>query len=206
MTRADIDEGCEIAAKYDTATVCVRGYDVAYCAEKLKGTDVKVCVVTGFPHGNSTTAAKVFESRDAIANGAREVDVVIPIGLVRSGMYGYMEEELAAVLAVCKESGVLLKVIFENAYLSKEEIARCAQVCDALGVAFVKTSTGYAPSGANVEDVKIMRKNAKDSIKIKAAGGIRTLDQLLELYEAGVTRFGTRSTAEIMTEAINRGL
>ena len=206
MTRAEIDEGCEIAKKYNTATVCVKGYDAAYCARKLEGTDVLVCVVTGFPHGNSTTAAKVFESEDAIANGAREVDVVIPIGLVRSGMFDYMKEELTAVQKVCARSSVPLKVIFENAYLSKEEIAQCAQVCDALDVAFVKTSTGYAPSGASTEDVKIMRKNVKDSIQIKAAGGIRTLDQLLELYELGVTRFGTRSTAEIMAEAIKRGL
>jgi len=206
MTRAEIDEGCEIAMKYNTASVCVRGYDVAYCAKKLEGTDVLVCVVTGFPHGNSTTAAKVFETEDAIANGAGEVDVVIPIGLVRSGMYDYMKEELEAVHKVCAKNNVPLKVIFENAYLSKEEIARCAQICDELNVAFVKTSTGYAPSGAAAEDVKIMRKNVKDSIQIKAAGGIRTLDQLLELYDLGVTRFGTRSTADIMAEAVKRGL
>ncbi|HWQ78643.1 MAG TPA: deoxyribose-phosphate aldolase [Anaerovoracaceae bacterium] len=206
MTRTEIEEGCEIAKKYDTASVCVRGYDVAYCVRKLEGTNVLVCVVTGFPHGNSTTAAKVFESKDAIANGAGEVDVVIPIGLVRSGMYDYMKEELTAVHKACSKNNVPLKVIFENAYLSKEEIAQCAQVCDALDVAFVKTSTGYAPSGAVAEDVKIMRENVKDSIKIKAAGGVRTLDQLLELYELGVTRFGTRSTVDIMAEAIKRGL
>jgi deoxyribose-phosphate aldolase len=206
MTRAEIDEGCGIAEKYDTASVCVRGYDVAYCARKLEGTGVLVCVVTGFPHGNSTTAAKVFESEDAIANGAGEVDVVLPIGLVRSGMYDYAREELTAVGKVCAKHGVPLKVIFENAYLSREEIARCAQICDALDVAFVKTSTGYAPSGAKAEDVKLMRENAKASVRIKAAGGIRTLDQLLELYALGVTRFGTRSTAEIMAEAVKRGL
>ena len=106
MTRAEIDEGCEIAMKYQTASVCVRGYDVKYCAKKLEGTDVMVCVVTGFPHGNSTTAAKVFESQDAIANGAEEVDVVIPIGLVRSGMYDYMKEELEAVHNVCARDSV----------------------------------------------------------------------------------------------------
>lgn len=206
MTRDDIDEGCEIAAKYNTASVCVRGYDVSYCAEKLKGTDVKVCVVTGFPHGNSTTASKVFESEDAIANGADEVDVVIPIGLVRSGMYDYMKDELAAVHNVCSKKGVPLKVIFENAFLTKEEIAACSKICDELNIEFVKTSTGYAPTGALAEDLSIMRKNVKDSIEIKAAGGIRTLDQLIEFYEIGVTRFGTRSTAEIIAEAVERGL
>jgi len=206
MTRAEIDEGCEIALKYETASVCVRGYDVAYCARKLEGTSVLVCVVVGFPHGNSTTAVKVFETEDAIVNGAREVDVVIPIGLVRSGMFDCMKEELEAVQRVCANNKVPLKVIFEIAYLSKAEIARCAQVCSELDVAFVKTSTGYAPSGATAEDVKIMRENIKDSIQIKAAGGIRTLDQLLELYDLGVTRFGTRSTADIMAEAVKRGL
>jgi deoxyribose-phosphate aldolase len=206
MTRAEIDEGCEIALKYSTASVCVRGYDVSYCAKKLQGTDVMVCAVTGFPHGNSTTASKVFESEDAIANGANEIDVVIPIGLVRSGMYDYLKEELEAVHNACSKTKVPLKVIFENAYLSKEEIAKCAQICDTVNVEFVKTSTGYAPSGAAAEDMVIMRKNVKRAIQIKAAGGIRTLEQLMGYYDIGVTRFGTRSTEKIITEAINRGL
>lgn len=205
LTRKDIDEGCEIALHYHTASVCVRGYDVAYCAKKLMGTDVKVAAVVGFPHGNSTIATKVFETQDAIENGAQEIDVVMPIGLVRSGMYEYLKEELEAIHNVCLKKDVVLKVIFENAYLSREEIAKCSQICDFMGIEFIKTSTGYAPSGATEEDIMIMRENVK-RIKIKAAGGIRTLDQLLKYYNLGVERFGTRSTVEILEEAKKRGM
>lgn len=206
MTRAEIDEGCEIALKYNTASVCVRGYDVKYCAEKLQGSDVLISAVTGFPHGNSTTESKVFETEKAIDNGATEIDVVMPIGLVLSGEYDYMKKEISEVLNVCVKRNAILKVIFENHYLTKEQLIECCKICDSLNVDFVKTSTGYAPSGATVEDIKIMREYCKDSIEIKAAGGIRTLDQFIELYEAGATRQGTRATAQIIAEAIKRGM
>lgn len=206
MTRAEIDEGCEIALKYDTASVCVRGYDVEYCAKKLEGSKVLVCVVTGFPHGNSTIASKVFETEEAISKGAGEVDVVIPVGLVKSGMYDYMRLEVEAVNNVCIKNDVPLKVIFENAYLDKDEIIKCCRICDDLNVAFIKTSTGFASSGAVAEDIKTMRENVKPSVQIKAAGGIRSLDQLLLFYEMGVTRFGSSSTVKILEEALGRGL
>lgn len=203
MTRAEIDEGCEIAAKYGAATVCVRGYDTAYCAEKLEGSGVGIATVTGFPHGNSTVESKVFETRDAIAKGATEVDVVIAIGLARSGMWDYIADEIRQVQEACRD--VPLKVIFENAYLTKDEITRLCQICTEVGVAFVKTSTGYAPTGATMEDLVQMRTESPLPIEVKAAGGVRTLDQMMEMAQAGVTRFGTRSTAEIVAEAEARG-
>lgn len=204
MTRDDIVQGCDVAVKYQAATVCVRGYDVAFCAERLKGTGVEVSVVTGFPHGNSTIASKVFETRDAVANGADEIDVVVAIGLVRSGMWDYITDEIRQVHQACGDKP--LKVIFENAYLTAEEIAKLTEICNEIGTAFVKTSTGYAPSGAVMEDIVVMKSGSKPEMEIKAAGGVRTLDQLLEMYDAGVTRFGTRSTADILAEAESRGL
>jgi deoxyribose-phosphate aldolase len=203
MTREDIDEGCAIAVRYGTATVCVRGYDTAYCAEKLKGTGVGIATVTGFPHGNSTVESKVFETKDAIAKGATEIDVVIAIGLARSGMWDYITEELRQVHEACGD--VPLKVIFENAYLTTEEITRLCRICAETGVAFVKTSTGYAPSGATLEDLELMRAETPPTIEVKAAGGVRTLDEMMKMHLAGVTRFGTRSTAEIVAEAEARG-
>lgn len=206
MDRAEIDEGCEIALKYNTASVCVRGYDVEYCAKKLQGSDVFVSAVIGFPHGNGTLESKVFETEMTIDAGAKEIDMVIPIGLVRSGEYDYMKKETAAILEACNKKNAILKVIFENAYLTQEQLIECCKICDDLDVHFVKTSTGYAPSGATVEDIATMRKYCKDTIEIKAAGGIRDLDQFIALYNAGATRQGTRSTAEIVEDAIKRGM
>lgn len=205
MTRRDIDKGCDIAVKYETKTVCVRGYDVAYSLKRLKGSDVEISVVTGFPHGNSTIKSKIYEIEEALGNGAIEIDTVIPIGLFLSGEYDYVKKEIGEILQVCNKYNALLKVIFENHYLTSEQIVKCCQICDDLDVHFVKTSTGYAPSGANVEDLKIMRKYCKDNIQIKAAGGIRNLDQFLEYYNIGVSRQGTRSTVAIIEDAIKRG-
>ncbi len=206
MTRQEIDEGCEIAIKYHTASVCVRGYDVAYCAKKLQGTDILVSVVTGFPHGNSSIESKVFETERAIDDGATEIDTVIPIGLVLSGEYDYMKKEIYEILNACIKKNAILKVIFENHYLNKDQIIQCSKICDDLNVHFVKTSTGYAPTGAVKEDIEIMRKYCKDSIEIKAAGGIRTLTDFINCYNAGAARQGTRSTVAIIEEAIEKGM
>lgn len=203
MTRADIDEGIEIALKYGAATVCVRGFDTAYCAERLAGSEVGIATVTGFPHGNATVESKVFETKDAIEKGATEIDVVIAIGLARSGMWDYIADEIRQVNEAC--NGVPLKVIFENAYLTNEEIVKLCEICAEIGVAFVKTSTGYAPSGATMEDLKLMRENTPQPIEVKAAGGVRTIDDMLAMYEMGITRFGTRSTADLVAQAVDRG-
>ncbi len=206
MTREEVAEGCELALAYHTASVCVRGYDVEFCVEKLRESDILVGTVVGFPHGNSTVETKVFETKDAIKKGAGEIDVVMPIGLVRSGLYNRVQEELKAVHDVCKTKSIPLKVIFENAYLDQGEIIACCRICDALQVDFIKTSTGFAASGALAEDVKLMKEHVRDSIRIKAAGGIRTYEQFLTLYELGASRFGTSATKAILEEARAKGL
>lgn len=204
MTRADIEEGCRIAEQYKTASVCVRGYDTAYCAKRLAGTGVKVASVVGFPHGNSSIDVKVFETNRCIEDGADEIDLVLPIGILRSGDLDYVEKELAEVLEACRANSVLLKVIFENSYLTDKEIIQCCEISSRVGVDFVKTSTGYAPVGATEEHIRLMRANTPEHIEIKAAGGIRTLDDFLRFYQAGATRQGTRSTVEIVEEAQRR--
>lgn len=202
MNRKDIDDGCEIAKKYDVASVCVRGYDVTYCAKKLQGTDIPVGVVVSFPHGNSSIESKVLETERTIIDGAKEIDVVLAIGMLLSGEYDYVKKDIDAVLNVCIKNNVILKVIFENAYLSKDDIIKCCEICSELGVHYVKTSTGYAPSGAKIEDVKIMREYSKPEVKIKAAGGIKTLDDFMSFYEAGARRMGATSTSSIVEEAM----
>lgn len=205
FTREDIDRLLEEAGRYKMASVCAKGYDVAYCAKRLQGTGVKVGGSAAFPHGNSTTRAKVAEALVNIEDGAEELDTVLPIGLVRSGMLDYAKKELEAIAEVCHKRNVIVKVIFENYFLTPEEIVKCCEISNAAAVDFVKTSTGYAPTGAKMEDVKLMREHADPKIQVKAAGGIRTLEDFMAYYEAGATRQGTRAATEIVDEAVKRG-
>lgn len=205
FTRKEIDVLIDDAIKYKMASVCAKGYDVAYCAKRLAGTGVKVGGSAAFPHGGSTTRAKVAEAIFNIEDGAEELDTVLPIGLVRSGMYDYATDELTAIVEACHKHNVIVKVIFENYFLTEEEIIKCCEVANAAKVDFVKTSTGYTPTGAKLEDVKVMRKYADPSIQVKAAGGIRTLEDFMAYYDAGVTRQGTRAATEIVDEAVKRG-
>lgn len=205
FSRAEIDLLIDQAIKYKMASVCAKGYDVAYCAKRLQGTGVKVGGSAAFPHGNSTTKMKVAEAIDNIENGAVELDTVLPIGLVRSGMYDYTTKELAEIAEACHKRNTIVKVIFENYFLTDDEIKKCCEICNAAGVDFVKTSTGYTPTGAKLEQVKIMRQYANPGIQVKAAGGIRTLDDFMMYFDAGVTRQGTRAAAEIVDEAVKRG-
>lgn len=205
FTREDIDRLCDEAAKYKMASVCAKGYDVAYCAKRLQGSGVKVGGSAAFPHGNSATRIKVAEAIANIEDGAEELDTVLPIGLVRSGMYDYAKRELEAVAEACHKRNVIVKVIFENYFLTADEIIKCCEISNAAGVDFVKTSTGYTPTGAKLEDVQTMRKYADSRIQVKAAGGIRTLEDFMAYYEAGATRQGTRAATEIVDEAVKRG-
>ena len=205
FTRDDIDQLIDQAIKYKMASVCAKGYDVAYCAKRLQGTGVKVGGSAAFPHGNSTTKMKVAEALANIDDGAEELDTVLPIGLVRSGMYDYAKAELDAIVEACRKRNVIVKVIFENYFLPPEEITKCCEISNAAGVDFVKTTTGYTPTGAKLEDVKLMRAHTDPKIQVKAAGGIRTLEDFMAYYEAGVTRQGTRAAAEIVAEAVRRG-
>jgi deoxyribose-phosphate aldolase len=198
MTRDEVREGCEIALKYDVASVCCKPADVAFCAEILKGSDVHVGTVVGFPHGNSTTATKVFETKQVVADGATEIDVVINIGWLKSAMFDEVRDEIAAVVAAA--SGNQVKVILENAYLTKDEIVKACQLCEVAGADYVKTSTGFAPTGAVLEDVKLMRASVSPKVEVKSAGGVKTLDALLAFMEAGVKRSGASGTAAMLDE------
>jgi deoxyribose-phosphate aldolase len=197
---ADVEAGCRLAAEYDVASVCVRPADVRRAVAILDGSDVKVGTVIGFPHGSSTTATKVFEARDALANGAAELDMVIQIGALRSGRDEDVRDDVAAVVEVAHEAGALVKVILENAYLSDGEKERASRLAETAGADFVKTSTGFAPSGATHADLALMRRVTSPHVQVKAAGGVRTLDGLIEVMNLGVTRIGATQTKTIIDD------
>src|ERR1700756_3285323 len=200
LTDTFVEAGCRLAADYDVASVCVRPRDVERARDLLTGTTVAVGTVIGFPHGSSRTETKVFESRLALQNGARELDMVIDIGALIAGDDQRVEEQIAEVVEVAHAEGALVKVILENAYLSDEQKVRGCRLVEAAGADFVKTSTGFAPTGATIEDLKLMRRSVSPRVQVKAAHGIRTLDALVEVLEIGVTRVGATQTAAMLDE------
>ena len=197
---AFIEAGCALAAKYDVASVCCRPADVARAAALLRGTDVHVGSTIGFPHGNHLTSTKVHEARVALADGATELDMVLQIGALKSGRDADVESDIRAVVEVAHAAGAIVKVIFENAYLTDDEKIRACRLSEAAGADFVKTSTGFAPGGATHEDLRLMRANTSPHIQVKAAGGVRTLDALLAVRELGVTRIGATATETIILD------
>ncbi|MFN8519287.1 MAG: deoxyribose-phosphate aldolase [Chloroflexota bacterium] len=205
LLRPELDDafvtaGCELAAAYDVASVCCRPADVVRAAAILDGTDVKVGTTIGFPHGNHVTAIKVAEARQALSDGAVELDMVLLIGALRSGRDGDVQADIAAVVQVAHDAGAIVKVIFENAYLTDDEKVRACRLTEAAGGDFVKTSTGFAPSGATLDDLRLMRANTSPHVQVKAAGGVRTLDALLEVMAVGVTRCGATATAAMLDD------
>ena len=202
LVAADIEQGCATAARHDVASVCVRPYDVTRAAALLAGTGVLVGTVAGFPHGSSVTAAKVLEARTAVDQGAAEIDMVLAIGHLRSGSLAAVEDDIRAVVEAVP--GVPVKVILENAYLDDAQKVAGCRAAEAAGAAFVKTSTGFAPGGATLADIRLMRATVSPSVQIKAAGGVRTLDVLLELATAGATRFGATATVAILQDLAHR--
>jgi len=211
MTTANLTDGCRLAAKYHVASVCIKPYAVPLALRLLAGTDVAVGTVIGFPHGSATTGIKVAETLEACALGATEIDVVVNIGNVLGGEWEEVRREIEAVQTVSASRGALVKVIFENDFLDVEAITRLTELCNGAGVAFVKTSTGYGfvkqadgqynYKGATVEHLKLMRTVAQPSIQVKAAGGVRTLKDLVTVRSLGVTRVGATATATILDEA-----
>jgi deoxyribose-phosphate aldolase len=197
---AFIEDGCHLAAEYDVASVCVRPADVRRAAAILEGTDVAVGTTIGFPHGGHATATKVDEARRALADGARELDMVIQIGALKSGRDDDVQADIAAVVEVAHAAGAIVKVIFENAYLTDDEKVRACRLSEAAGADFVKTSTGFAPTGATHDDLRLMRANTAPHVGVKAAGGVRTLDGLLEVMALGVTRIGATQTKAIVDD------
>jgi deoxyribose-phosphate aldolase len=195
-----VADGCRLAARYNVASVCVRPADVLRARGILDGTDVAVGTTIGFPHGNHLTATKVFEAQRALADGATELDMVIQIGALKAGRDDDVQEDIAAVVRVGHAAGAIVKVIFENAYLTNDEKVRACHLTEAAGADFVKTSTGFAPSGATHDDLRLMRANTSPHIQVKAAGGVRTLDALLAVMALGVTRVGATATAVIIDD------
>ena len=197
---AFVEAGCRLAAEYDVASVCVPPVHVRRAAAILTGTDVAVGTVVGFPHGYATTETKLEETRQALAHGATEIDMVIQIGALKSGRDPDVQADIAAVVDVAHAAGAIVKVIFENAYLTDDEKVRACRLSEAAGADFVKTSTGFAATGATHDDLRLMRANTSPHIQVKAAGGVRTLDGLLEVMALGVTRIGATQTKPIIDD------
>ncbi len=200
LTEAEVIAGCELAKRYHVASVCAKPCDLRLAASLLTGSDVAVGTVVGFPHGNSTTAIKVAEARQALADGATELDMVINIGAMRSGKTDYVRDEIRAVVQVAHAANALVKVILENAYLTREEKIAGCKLAEEAGADFVKTSTGFAPTGATVEDIKLMRATVSPKVQVKAAHGVRTLQALLDVIDAGATRCGATATATMLDD------
>jgi len=214
-TDEDLKKQCEIAKAYNVASVCVKPYAVKQAVEYLKDTGVKVGCVIGFPHGNSSTKVKVFEAEEACLEGATEIDMVINIGKALSAEWTYVEDEIKMVTEVCHKHKAIVKVIFETDYVTKTaDKMRLCEICTRTGADFVKTSTGYGYvklasgdfnyKGATVEDIELMRKHSGPKVQVKAAGGVRTLDDLLKMKAAGATRSGATATEAILKEAMKR--
>jgi deoxyribose-phosphate aldolase len=215
MTDADLKRECEVARKYNVASVCVKPYAVKQAVEILKGSDVLVGCVIGFPAGNSAIEVKVFEAETACKDGAVEIDMVINIGKALQGDWTYITDEIKSVTDTCHQYGAIVKVIFETDYVTKEaDIIKLCQICTEVGADYVKTSSGfgfvkqangdYNYKGATIPILELMKKSVGPKVKVKAAGGVRTLDQLLAVQAAGCSRCGATATITMIEDAIKR--
>jgi len=212
MTDKDLKDGCDLAKKYDVASVCIKPYAVKDAVKWLNGSDVKVGTVIGFPHGNSAIEVKLAETLEAVRDGAIEIDMVVNIGKVLGGDWNYVRNEIAAVTEICHQNNTIVKVIFENDFLpdDKYKIKLC-KICSDVKADFVKTSTGYgfvkgkdhkySYKGATSKDLKLMRQYSGAKVQVKAAGGVRSLEDLLKVKRLGVTRVGATATAAILDAA-----
>jgi deoxyribose-phosphate aldolase len=204
LTTRELEEGCALALRYDVASVCIMPYALARCAELLAGSTVQASTTIGFPHGGHTTAIKLAEARQALSDGGQELDCVINISKARSGDWQYVADELAALTETIHGGGAKIKVIFENAYHDDAAKIRLCEICGEIGVDWVKTSTGYAPSGATLADLELMRRHSPARVQVKAAGGIRDLDALLAVREIGVSRVGATRTETMLEDCRKR--
>lgn len=204
LTDAELAEGCMLAREWKVASVCIKPYAVRLAASLLAGSGVAVGIVIGFPHGGHTTSTKMFEVEQAVRDKATELDMVVNIGKVLSGEWAFVKNDIAAVVDLARGAKALVKVIFENSMIADEHKIRLCEICSEVGAAFVKTSTGYGDGGATDHDLKLMRKHAAPDVQVKAAGGVRTLDRLLEVRSLGVTRVGATATKAILEEAKRR--
>jgi deoxyribose-phosphate aldolase len=201
LTDADLERGCLLARELGCASVCIKPYAVRQAAKLLAGSTVQASTVIGFPHGGHLTAVKVFEAEAALADGATELDMVVNVGKVLSGEWNYVAHDVAAVVTAAHARNAKVKVIFENAYLKDEHKRALCQICGEVRADWVKTSTGYAETGATIEDLKLMREHSPAWVQVKAAGGVRTFERLMEVRALGVSRVGATATKAILDDA-----
>ncbi len=201
LTDADLERGILLARELNVASVCIKPYGVRLAAKLLAGSTVQASTTIGFPHGGHVTKIKVAESEIALADGATELDMVVNIGKVLSGEWNYVASDIAAVVAVAHAAGAKVKVIFENALLKDEQKIELCRICGQVGADWVKTSTGYAESGATIPDLKLMRQHSPSWVQVKAAGGVRTFETLMQVREVGVSRVGATATKAILDDA-----
>ena len=204
LTQEDVRKGCEIALKYDTASVCARPGDMKLVASLLQGSNVRICTVIGFPHGNHLPQIKLAEAKTALEDGCEELDMVINIGRLIAGENRYVQDEIQAICDLAHSRGAKVKVIIETCYLNDEQKARVCGLAAAAGADWVKTSTGYGSAGCTVEDIRLMKKSIPATCQVKGSGGIRDLDTVLAVRAAGATRCGVSATEKIMAEAEKR--
>ncbi len=204
LTAEALESGCRLALDYDVASVCILPYYLRRCAELLRSSRVKASTTIGFPHGGHTTAVKLAEVRQALADGGQELDMVVNISAVLSGNWDYVRDDIRAVVEETHGAGQKVKVIFENCYLNDGQKIRLCEICGELNADWVKTSTGYGTGGATIEDLKLMRRHAPPHVQVKSAGGIRDLDALLAVRAVGVTRSGATRTASMLDECRRR--
>lgn len=204
LTDADLEQGCKVAREYNVASVCIKPYAVPLAVQALAGSTVLVGTVIGFPHGSHVTAIKVAEAQQALADGARELDMVVNIGKVLSKDWKYVTEDIRAVVETAHKGGGKVKVIFENCFLKDEDKEELCRICGEVRADWVKTSTGYGEYGALDDDLRLMRRCSPPHVQVKAAGGVRTYERLLAVRELGVTRVGATASKAILDEAKTR--
>jgi len=200
MDQETLESGIQLALAYDVGSVCIMPYYLKRCAELLEGSTVKASTTIGFPHGGHTTAIKKAEAEQAIADGCEELDMVVNISKVLSGDWDYVAADIKAVIDVAHAAAQKVKVIFENCFLNDDQKIRLCQICSELNADWVKTSTGYGTSGATIDDLKLMRNHAADHVQVKAAGGVRDFEKLMEVRALGVTRIGASATKGMLDE------
>jgi deoxyribose-phosphate aldolase len=200
LTDAELEQGCHLAREYNVASVCIKPYFVRRASEILAGSTVAAGTTIGFPHGGHVTAIKAAEAQQAVADGARELDMVVNIGKVLSKDWAYVAADVRAVVEVAHRNQALVKVIFENCFLADEHKEQLCRICGEVGADFVKTSTGYGTEGAKDEDLKLMRRCSPPHVRVKAAGGVRTFERLLAVRALGVSRVGATATKAILDE------
>jgi deoxyribose-phosphate aldolase len=204
LTDAELEAGCRLARDYDVASACVKPYFLKRCSELLAGSSVAASTVIGFPHGGNMTAIKLAEAEQALRDGGTELDMVVNCGKVLSEDWAYVRKDIQVVVEAAHQAGAILKVIFENCYLQDKHKIQLCEICAELGVDFAKTSTGFGSGGATPEDLKLMREHLPPRVQIKAAGGVRTLDALLEVRSMGAARAGATQTAKMLQECKRR--